>query len=131
MVLVKNQKLKRLKMSLPNEPNDVTGMYEIDFNTSAGSNAQVRITDGKFKNFLYKYGTIKVGEFDDDAEDVPLKYDYELLEAPEDYDIIDEEHESTEQAEFEQLIGDILYDIIVNSNTVKEATDGNRNDDSK
>lgn len=111
--------------------NDVTGMYEVIFDEKNHNTAPVRILEGKFKNFVYKYGTIQVGEFNDDDADVPLKYDYELLEAPEDFKIVDEDHEATEQAEFEQLVGDILYDIIVNSETVKEALDGNRNNDSK
>ena len=114
-------------MSLVNEPNDVSGMYELIFEDTQDT-APVRIIEGKFKNFVYKYGTIQVGDFDEGADDIPLKYDYELLEAPEDYEV---EDEASEQIEFEQFIGDILYDIIVNSDTVKEATDGNRNDDSK
>ena len=39
--------------------------------------------------------------------------------------------EDAEKLQFEQLIGDILYDIIVNSDTVREALDGNRNNDPK
>lgn len=114
-------------MSLSNEPNDVTGMYEVLFNTD-NDTAPVRVLEGTFKDFVYKYGAIQVGEFDKDDSDVPLKYEYTLLEAPESYEVDDEE---AEQDQFEQLIGDILYDIIVNSDTVKEALDGNRNNDSK
>ena len=124
----------RLSMSLPNEPNDVTGMYELLFNTD-NDTAPVRVLEGKFKNFVYKYLTIEVGDFEEEDSEVPLKYNYELLEAPIEYKVTDEEDESAEQAEFEQFIGDILYDIIVNSDTVKEAAkafvNGNRNDDSK
>ena len=115
-------------MSLVNEPNDVTGMYEIIFDEKNHYTAPVRILEGTFKDFVYKYGTIQVGDFNDEDSDIPLKYDYELIEAPESYVVDDEE---AEQLQFEQLIGDILYDIIVNSDTVKEATNGNRNNDSK
>jgi len=119
-------------MSLPNEPNDVTGLYEIIFDEKNHSTAPVRILEGTFKDFVYKYGAIQVGDFNEDDSDVPLKYEYELLEAPESYALtLDPDHESEEQNQFEQLIGDVLYDIIVNSDTVKEATNGNRNDDSK
>ena len=114
-------------MSLVNEPNDVTGMYEVLFNTD-NDTAPVRVLEGTFKDFVYKYGAIEVGEFDKDDSEVPLKYEYTLLEAPESYEVDDEE---AEKVQFEQLIGDILYDIIVNSNTVKEALNGNRNNDSK
>lgn len=114
-------------MSVANEPNDVTGMYEVLFNTD-NDTAPVRVLEGTFKDFVYKYGAIQVGEFENDPSDVPLKYEYTLLEAPEGYEVDDEE---AEQVQFEQLIGDILYDIIVNSDTVKEAKYGNRDDDTK
>ena len=121
-------------MSLPNKPNDVTGMYELLFNTD-NDTAPVRVLEGKFKNFVYKYITIEVGDFEEGDSEVPLKNNYELLEAPIEYEVTEEEDESAEQAEFEQFICDILYDIIVNSDTVKEAAkafvNGNRNDDSK
>jgi hypothetical protein len=113
-----------------NEPSIVTDMYELMFDENHDT-APIRILKGKFKNFVYRYGTIQVGDFEEEDSQIPLKYDYELLEAPEDYKIIDEDHEATEKAEFGQFIGDILYDIIVNSETVKEAINGNRNDDSK
>ena len=115
-------------MSLANEPNDVSGMYEIAFDEANHNTAPVRILKGKFKDFVYKYGTIQVGDFEEEDENVPLKYDYELLEAPESYEVEDED---AEQLQFEQLIGDVLYDIIVNSSTVKEATDGNRDNDTE
>ena len=114
-------------MSLVNEPNDVTGMYEVLFNTE-NDTAPVRILEGTFKDFVYKYGAIQVGKFEGDPSDVPLKFEYTLLEAPESYEVDEEE---AEQLQFEQLCGDILYDIIVNSDTVKDAKDGNRNNDSK
>lgn len=114
---------RSLKMTCPK--------YEVTFDEHNHKTAPIRILDGKFKDFVYKYGTIQVGEFNDDDADVPLSYDYELLEAPEDFKVADEKHEAAEQHEFEQLIGDILYDIIVNSATVKEAENGDRNNDSK
>lgn len=107
-------------MNQVNEPKDVSGMYELIFDENHKT-APVRILEGKFKNFVYKYLTIQVGDFEEEDSEVPLKYNYELLEAPEEYQITDKDHESAEQAEFEQFIGDILYDIIVNSETVKEA----------
>ena len=107
----------RLSMSLPNEPNNVTGMYELLFNTN-NNTAPVRILEGTYKDFVYKYGAIQVGEFEKEDSEVPLKFEYTLLEAPENYEVDDEE---AQQLQFEQLCGDILYDIIVNSDTVKEA----------
>jgi hypothetical protein len=100
------------------QPNNISSIYEISFDKNSKDTAPIRILEGKFKDFVYKYDTIQVGEFDEEAEDVPLSYDYKLLEAPSSYEVDDEE---AEKYEFEQLIGDILYDIIVNSSTVKEA----------
>ena len=114
-------------MCMKNEPNDVTGLYEVIFNEKNHSTAPVRILEGTFKDFVYKYGEVKVGDFEDDKE-VPLKFDYELIEVPESYEVDDEE---AEQLQFEQLIGDVLYDIIVNSDTVKEAKYGNINNDTE
>ena len=104
-------------MSLSNEPNDVTGMYELLFNTD-NDTAPVRILEGTYKDFVYKYGAIQVGKFEEEDSEVPLEFEYTLLEAPENYEVDDEE---AQQLQFEQLCGDILYDIIVNSDTVKEA----------
>ena len=114
-------------MSMVNEPNDVTGLYEVLYNTGKDT-APVRILEGTFKDFVYKYGKVQVGKFENNSKDVPFKYDYELLEAPESYKVDDED---SEKFQFEQLIGDILYDIIVNSDTVKEANNGNRENDIK
>ena len=110
------------------QQNNISHLYEISFDKNSKDTAPIRILDGKFKDFVYKYGIIQVGEFKEEAEDVPLNYDYELLEAPSSYEV---ENEEAEKIEFEQLISDILYDIIVNSSTVKEATDGDRNNDTK
>lgn len=101
-----------------NEPNDVTGMYEVIFDEKNHHTAPIRVLEGTFKDFVYKYGEVKVGDFEEEDQDVPLKFDYELLEAPESYKSVNED---AEQVQFEQLIGDILYDIIVNSDMVKEA----------
>ena len=65
-------------MLIANEPSDVTGMYEVLFNTE-NDTAPVRVLEGTFKDFVYKYGAIQVGEFEGDPSDVPLKYEYTLL----------------------------------------------------
>jgi len=107
--------------------DNISHKYELLFNTS-NNTAPVRILEGTFKDFVYKYGKVQVGKFENNDKDVPLKYDYELLEAPESYEVDDED---SEKFQFEQLIGDILYDIIVNSDTVKEVNNGNRDNDIK
>ena len=75
-----------------------------------GGTARVMICDGKFEAFVYRYGAIKIGEEEDRDGNGVLEFDYDLETAPEDYLV--EDNEDTEKAEFENLIGDILVDII-------------------
>ena len=98
----------------------MTNKYEVMFNPNEET-ALIRITEGKFKNFIYNYGQVSVGEVDDKEGDLPLSFTYELKAAPESYVYEDEE---AEKKEFEHTIGDILYDIITNSDKVKEAVNG-------
>jgi len=86
--------------------------YEVFF-VDAEENAWIRILEGKFKGFVYNYDVVKVGDFEDeDAESVPLTYSYELREAPSTFETNDEE---SDKKEFEKVIGDVLYNIIVAS----------------
>lgn len=97
----------------------MTGKYEAIFSPDHDT-ALIRIIEGKFVNFVYQYGNVKLG--DPEAETFDLSFDYTLNEAPESYEL---ENEEEEQKEFEQIIGDILYDIIVNSDKVKESSASN------
>jgi len=99
----------------------MTNKYEVMFNPNEET-ALIRITEGKFKNFVYNYGQVSVGEVDNEENDLPISFTYELKQAPDSYEYVDEE---ADKKEFEQTVGDILYDIIVNSNTVKEANGNN------
>lgn len=108
-----------------------TPMYEIAFDETNHMTSPIRITEGKFKDFVYRYGTVNVGEFNDNDNDVPFKYEYNLIEVPASYSLdISSEQELADQHEFEHLIGDVLYDIIVNSKKVREV-DGNRDNNTK
>ena len=103
--------------------DSMTGKYEAIFSPDHDT-ALIRITEGKFANFVYQYGNVKLGDpkTDSEAETFLLAFDYTLHEAPESYEL---ENEEEEQKEFEQIIGDILYDIIVNSDKVKESSASN------
>jgi len=103
---------------------NITDKYEI-INNTENDTSPIRLIQGKFINFVYKYGAVKVGSFEED--DVPVTFEYDLLEAPTSYITEDED---AEKIEFENLIGDILVDIIINSKDVKE-TNGNRNNNTK
>ena len=92
----------------------MTNKYEVIFDPEQDT-ALIRITEGKFQDFIFQYGNVGVG--DDEAETFPVQFNYELKSAPETYEYIDEQ---ADKLEFEQTLGDILYDIIVNTNKVKE-----------
>lgn len=98
----------------------MTNKYEVMFNPNEET-ALIRITEGKFANFLYQYKQVSVGDLENDESEIKLSFEYELKAAPESYVYEDEE---AEKKEFEHTIGDILYDIITNSDKVKEVVNG-------
>ena len=85
--------------------------YQVNSQTNEKDTAPIRILEGKFVDFVYRYGAIKVGTTENEDGNLPLVFDYVLLEAPESFQTKDEE---ADHKEFEQVIGDVLYDIIVN-----------------
>lgn len=100
--------------------------YQVDPQTSETGTAPIRILEGKFVDFVYRYGEIKVGTTENENGDLPLIYDYVLLEAPESFETKDED---ADHKEFEQVIGDVLYDIIVNESG--RIGNDNRNNDTE
>lgn len=98
----------------------MTSKYELIFD-NAEDTALVRITEGKFTNFVYQYLEVGVNDEEEDGS-LPVKFSYSLKQAPESYTYEDEE---ADKKEFETIIGDILYDIVVNSNKVREASGNN------
>lgn len=100
---------------------NMTNKYEVIFQPEEET-ALIRVLEGKFTDFIYQYHNVSIGEVNED-ETVNLSYTYDLKEAPESYQyhLLD-----GDQKEFEQVVGDILFDIIANSDQVKEAS-GNDN----
>ena len=97
--------------------------YEVLEQPDEKNTAHVMICDGKYEAFVYKYGVVKMEEISED-DGAALSFEYELIEAPEDYQI---ENEDAEKMEFETLIGDILVDIVTKA---ANEEDGHRLDDS-
>lgn len=99
----------------------MTNKYEVIFEPSEET-ALIRVLEGKYADFIYQYHNVSIGEPNED-ETVHLSYTYDLKEVPKSY-----EHDLTDEdkKEFEQTVGDILFDIIINSDQVKEAS-GNDN----
>ena len=98
----------------------MTNKYEVMFNKNEET-ALIRITEGKFKDFIYQYREVSAGDITSDGS-LKMSFRYELQAAPDSYTYEDEE---ADKKEFEHTIGDILYDIIVNSDKVKEASGTN------
>ena len=103
----------------------MTNKYEVMFSAEQET-ARIRILEGKFADFIYLYKNVRLGDVASEDDEVQLSFTYELQVAPESYEYEDEE---ADKKEFEHTIGDILYDIIVNSDKVKESVDGS--DDTK
>ena len=66
----------------------------------------IMIKDGDYEGVLYKYGTI---EFVEDNEVPSLKFDYNIINDH----TLDEESKLNNDSSFEQVIGDILVDILM------------------
>jgi hypothetical protein len=93
-------------------------MYEVLFDEGNTSEvAKIRLTKGKFKDIIYKYGAVRFLE--DDGDDAILQFDYDIVETPGglDTDNLSEQ----DQKDFENTLGDILTELIT------EAADYNEN----
>ena len=105
-----------------------------DMNNAKEQIAPVKILDGKYKGMLYSYGMVQViPKFESfanvmDDDELVLKFEYNVMkESP---------VEDDKSEELESLLGDVLMDIIINSDTSggrigSERTDNNRTDTSK
>jgi len=82
--------------------------------------ARIRLTDDKFCDIVYRYDVVSFQESENN--EATLKFDYEILESPENIDIdslTEEDH-----AQFETTLGDILVEIIT-----EDTSNENRADD--
>lgn len=99
---------------------NMTHKYEVIFQPEEET-ALIRVLEGKYTDFIYQYHDVSLGEANED-ESINLSYSYDLKEVPQSYqyDLTEDE-----KKQFEQTVGDILFDIIVNSDQVKEASGNN------
>ena len=68
--------------------------------------ASICITNnGKYHGVVYKYGVVSVAEEEDENGNLPLRFEYDIVD---NYGVSKEEFDE----EFFTLIGDILVDII-------------------
>ena len=67
--------------------------------------SSIMIKDGKFKDVIYKYGKVSIGEEEDEKGNMPFRFEYNIID---NVGIPREEFGE----EFFVLIGDILVEII-------------------
>ena len=129
------KKRKRFLSRLDDE--NIGSKYKVLFNDMNNADEQiapVKILDGQYKDMLYSYGMVQiVPKFESfanvtDDDELTLKFEYNVMkESP---------VEDDKSKELENLLGDILMDIIINSDTSggrigSERTDNSTTDASK
>jgi len=129
------KKRKRFLSRLDDE--NIGSKYKVLFNDMNNADEQiapVKILDGQYKGMLYSYGMVQiVPKFESfanvmDDDELTLKFEYNVMkESP---------VEDDKSKELENLLGDILMDIIINSDTSggrigSERTDNSTTDASK
>ena len=124
------KKRKRFLSRLDEE--NIGSKYEVLFdemNNAKDQLAPVKILDGKYKGMLYSYGMVQiVPKFDSDDDELTLKFEYNVMK--------ESDVEDDKSDELENLLGDVLMDIIINTDTSggrigSERTDSNRTNPSK
>ena len=135
--MVKKMRQMRKKYLSPFDEKNVGAKYKVLFDSMNNPKEQiapVKILDGKYKGMIYSYGMVQViPKFESfanvmDDDELVLKFEYNVLDESE---IKDDKSE-----ELEELLGDILMDIIINTDVSggrigSERTDSSRTDSSK
>ena len=79
----------------------------------------LQLLTGKYKDVIFTYGKVNVKE-DKELDQCKLSFDWRLEEKP---DALTEDLNKSE--EFQNYIGDILRDILIESKNAREYTDNN------
>ena len=87
------------------------------------------ITKGKFIDVIYKYNRFGLIEPDKEAEELKYRFEYDILEIPE--DIRTKKYADTEGEEIEKLIDDILIEVIQENIDLKTQDDEARGHNTK
>jgi len=64
----------------------------------------IRLTEGKYKDIIYKYDKVKFAPKANDNGEIPLKFTYDIYLNPSKVDV--------EDIEFRNYIGDILIELV-------------------
>ena len=106
------------------DTKNLKDMYDIVANPQNEDDEQqaFRISQGKFKDVVYKYNRFGVNPDPNPDDTLTYKFEYDILEIPE--DIVNKKYADEEGREFETLIGDILIEVIQENIEVNESEDG-------
>ena len=106
------------------DTKNLKDMYDIVANPQNEDDEQqaFRISQGKFKDVVYKYNRFGVNPDPNPDDTLTYKFEYDILEIPE--DIVNKKYADEEGKEFETLIGDILIEVIQENIEVNESEDG-------
>ena len=64
----------------------------------------IKLTEGKFKNIIYKYNHVKFSQTENADGEIPLKFTFDILSNP--------SKTSIDTEEFKVYIGDILVELV-------------------
>ena len=96
-----------------NSPTDKTKNSKYVFAQRQGDDFScIKLTEGKFKNVIYKYNHVKFSQTENAEGQIPLKFTFDILANP--------NKASIDTEEFKVYIGDILIELL--DEKVKDGT---------
>jgi len=94
--------------------------YDVLFDENVDEKlARIKLTDDKFCGIVYRYDVVSFQESEND--EATLKFDYEILESPDNIDLdslTEEDH-----SQFETTLGDVLVEIITEATSSENRAD--------
>ena len=92
-------------MPKENSPTDKTKNSKYVFAQRQGDDFScIKLTEGKFKNVIYKYNHVKFSQTENAEGQIPLKFTYDIMTNPNDEDV--------KSDNFRNYIGDILVECV-------------------
>ena len=94
--------------------------YDVLFDVNVDEKiARIKLTDDKFGGIIYRYDVVSFKE--DRNDEATLKFDYEIIESPENVDV--DALTEGDHSEFETTIGNILVEIITEATSSENRAD--------
>ena len=94
-----------MNMPKENSPTDKTKNSKYVFAQRQGDDFScIKLTEGKFKNVIYKYNHVKFSQTENAEGQIPLKFTFDILANP--------NKASIDTEELKVYIGDILIELV-------------------